>query len=200
MDWDRRFDNMQQHTGQHLVSALFEKVRRLMVFDLGCIIDGTAFSVTTLGRMTFSVIALSIIKLSIATPKIRKLSLKTTSIVTLSIMTLIIMKLSTRTFSIMILSLKKFSVRTSGTVTFSMSIMKQLASRTKSGRVFNFKGACICAMQLSCTCHAVYQGTLTEGEGSGRLTSSLFKKSGKIFSVLKAAALKLVSARRSTVL
>ncbi len=64
MDWDRRFDNMQQHTGQHLVSALFEKVRGLMVFDLGCIIDGTAFSVTTLRRTTFSVMALSIKGLS----------------------------------------------------------------------------------------------------------------------------------------
>jgi Ser-tRNA(Ala) deacylase AlaX len=26
LNWDRRFDNMQQHTGQHLISALFEKV------------------------------------------------------------------------------------------------------------------------------------------------------------------------------
>ena len=24
LDWGRRFDNMQQHSGQHLVSALFE--------------------------------------------------------------------------------------------------------------------------------------------------------------------------------
>ena len=26
VDWKRRFDHMQQHTGQHLISALFEKL------------------------------------------------------------------------------------------------------------------------------------------------------------------------------
>ena len=26
IDWKRRFDHMQQHTGQHLISALFDKL------------------------------------------------------------------------------------------------------------------------------------------------------------------------------
>ena len=26
LDWARRFDNMQQHSGQHLVSAFFERI------------------------------------------------------------------------------------------------------------------------------------------------------------------------------
>ena len=29
VDWERRFDHMQQHTGQHLISALFEKLFKI---------------------------------------------------------------------------------------------------------------------------------------------------------------------------
>ncbi|HSL24274.1 MAG TPA: DHHA1 domain-containing protein [Vicinamibacterales bacterium] len=37
IDWDRRFDHMQQHTGQHVLSAAFEKVlaARTVSFHLG---------------------------------------------------------------------------------------------------------------------------------------------------------------------
>jgi len=37
VDWDRRFDHMQQHTGQHLLSAVFEELYRLKTvsFHLG---------------------------------------------------------------------------------------------------------------------------------------------------------------------
>jgi alanyl-tRNA synthetase len=37
VDWDRRFDHMQQHTGQHLLSAVFEELFRLhtVSFHLG---------------------------------------------------------------------------------------------------------------------------------------------------------------------
>ena len=37
VDWDRRFDHMQQHSGQHLLSAIFEELHRLRTvsFHLG---------------------------------------------------------------------------------------------------------------------------------------------------------------------
>src|SRR5205807_7070718 len=37
IDWSRRFDHMQQHTGQHLLSAVFEELFRLhtVSFHLG---------------------------------------------------------------------------------------------------------------------------------------------------------------------
>jgi hypothetical protein len=58
----------------------------------------------------------------------------------------------------MILSIKKLSVRTFGIVTLSMktlsirtiSIMAQPVGRNL-GRIFNFKGACLFAMQLPCS-------------------------------------------------
>ena len=37
IDWDRRFDHMQQHTGQHVLSAAFDRVLgvRTVSFHLG---------------------------------------------------------------------------------------------------------------------------------------------------------------------
>ena len=37
LDWDRRFDHMQQHTGQHILSAAFERTGgyKTVSFHLG---------------------------------------------------------------------------------------------------------------------------------------------------------------------
>ena len=37
IDWDRRFDHMQQHTGQHVLSAAFDRLfdNRTMSFHMG---------------------------------------------------------------------------------------------------------------------------------------------------------------------
>src|SRR5512133_3116926 len=39
VDWDRRFDHMQQHTGQHILSAAFDKLysARTVGFHLGAV-------------------------------------------------------------------------------------------------------------------------------------------------------------------
>jgi len=52
IDWQRRFDHMQQHSGQHLLSAVLEELFKIptVSFHLGadvCTIDVTAPSVTT---------------------------------------------------------------------------------------------------------------------------------------------------------
>ena len=52
IDWQRRFDHMQQHSGQHLLSAVLEELFKIptVSFHLGmdvCTIDVTAPSLTT---------------------------------------------------------------------------------------------------------------------------------------------------------
>src|SRR5665213_1861020 len=52
IDWTRRFDHMQQHSGQHLLSAVLEELFKIptVSFHLGaevCTIDVTAPSLTT---------------------------------------------------------------------------------------------------------------------------------------------------------
>lgn len=45
VDWDRRFDHMQQHSGQHLISAIFEQVNLKFFFidlvNLQCILPSS---------------------------------------------------------------------------------------------------------------------------------------------------------------